>query len=104
DAHALVTFSENTTQSSLFQGIKRLRQFTENQSVTLIEPKYMQERVSASLGPVLDFVKKNQKQQLGSEIHFTGAIEQFKTLVKSDLLANLYSPEDPIAQNQLFEL
>lgn len=104
NAHALVTISENTTQSNLLQGVKRFRQFHANQSVTLIAPHYLSDRIQARLDSVLHFVQKNQNEQLCREVHFNGALEEFKTILKSDLLTHIYSLEDPVEQSELFAL
>jgi hypothetical protein len=93
-ANALVTISDKTTQSSFLQGVKRMRQFTNNQSVTVVEPRYIERRVhegqsGSQVEQVLAFVNRNQADKC-LQIHFKGASQRFKNALRADLLKIIY--------------
>jgi hypothetical protein len=104
-ARALVTFSDKTTQSELLQGVKRLRQFTHNQSVTLIQPSYLAKnnRVVPEMKRVLEFVNKNQVDKC-LQTHLKATAHKFKNVLRNNFMDFIYQEQDAHKKHELLKL
>jgi hypothetical protein len=105
NAQALVTFSDKTIQSDLLQGVKRLRQFTHNQSVTLIQPSYLAKnnRLESNMESVLAFVNKNQVDKC-LQMHLKATGHKFKNVLRNHFMDFIYKEEDAHKKHQLLKM
>lgn len=103
NAHALLTISEKTTLTDFLQGKKRFRNLGNNQNSTVIAPRYLVNRAGETIERVLEFVNKNQVTKC-LQIHFKGANQKFKNILRRDFLNIIYHTPDPFEKNRLFNV
>lgn len=105
-ANAVVTFSEKTTKSAFLQGVKRMRQFHNKQTVSVIKADYLKERLPKNndIDEVLAFVNQVQVDK-ALQLHFKSTGHKFKNALRSNFMDKIRNQEtDPIIKHNMLEI
>lgn len=106
NAHAVATIGEKTRQRDLLQGVMRMRQFAENQTVEFLVSKGAAEGRKIDVMGIIQFVKKNEEEEL-QEDHYRAACKKITACVRNHfmeiLLYEIKQISDPQKRYQVRE-
>lgn len=111
-AHAIVTFSEKTKQSPALQGIKRMRKFAQDQTVTLVGPPYLQSQFKKSLPPGKNSIRLEEVLELFStneyhdelKAHLRGTLQKFENVIRDNIMQKIRSEPNLDKKAHLFKV
>lgn len=105
EANAIATFSEKTTKSKFLQGVKRMRQFHNKQTVSVVKADYLKPRLPKDndIDEVISFVNQVQVDK-ALQLHFKSTGHIFKNALRDDFLNIIRDQEnDPIKKHKLLD-
>ncbi|MBS0290717.1 MAG: DUF3638 domain-containing protein [Proteobacteria bacterium] len=102
---AIVTVSDKTTRSKLYQGIRRLRQVDEAQTFSLAFPNALKDKkafAAMDSNQIVDYTKQNEINEM-LELHLMGSQFNFHDIIRENLLSKIYQSPDPQIKSRLLK-